>query len=77
MTLGGFRLTQCMRRSVASRVTRVVCSAQRAFMRASATNSHHDSSRKRWNRAFARALAPRQHLRVLPTRTRPSLFGSD
>jgi hypothetical protein len=46
-------------------------------MRASATNTHHDSSRKRWNRAFARAIAPRQHLRVLPTNTRPSLFGSD
>ena len=46
-------------------------------MRASATNTHHDSSCKRWNRAFARAIAPRKHLRVLPTRTRPSLFGSD
>jgi hypothetical protein len=30
-----------------------------------------------WSRSFARAIAPRKHLRVLPTRTRPSLFGSD
>jgi hypothetical protein len=35
------------------------------------------SSHKRWTQAFARAIAPHQHLRVLPTRTRPSLFGSD
>jgi hypothetical protein len=34
-------------------------------------------SRKCWNGAFVRAIAPRKHLRVLPTRTRPSLFGSD
>lgn len=31
----------------------------------------------RWNLAFVRAIAPRRFLRVLPTRTRPSLFGSD
>jgi len=55
----------------------MVSSAQRANMRALATNSHCDSSLKRWNRAFARTIAPRKHLRVLPTRTRPSLFGSD
>ena len=35
------------------------------------------SSQKRWTQAFARALAPFKYLRVLPTRTRPSLFGSD
>ncbi|MBV8437484.1 MAG: hypothetical protein JOY95_08240 [Silvibacterium sp.] len=46
-------------------------------MRTSATTLHRDSGRKRWNRAFARAMAPRRHLRVLPTCTRPSLFGSD
>ena len=34
-------------------------------------------SRKSWNGSFVRAIAPRRHLRVLPTRTRPSLFGSD
>ncbi len=34
-------------------------------------------SPRRWSQAFARAIAPRKHLRVLPTRTRPSLFGSD
>jgi hypothetical protein len=34
-------------------------------------------SRKSWSRSFVRSIAPRRHLRVLPTRTRPSLFGSD
>ena len=34
-------------------------------------------SRKSWNGPFVRAIAPRRFLRVLPTRTRPSLFGSD
>ncbi|MGA7523503.1 MAG: hypothetical protein WBW84_13685 [Acidobacteriaceae bacterium] len=29
------------------------------------------------NRAFVRAIAPRRFFRVLPTLTRPSLFGSD
>jgi hypothetical protein len=30
-----------------------------------------------WTRSFARAIAPRKHFRVLPTRTRPNLFGGD
>lgn len=34
-------------------------------------------SRKSWNGPFARAIAPRRYRRTLPTRTRPSLFGSD
>lgn len=34
-------------------------------------------SLKGWSRSFARVIAPRKHLRVLPTRTRPSLFGGD
>lgn len=34
-------------------------------------------SRKSWNGAFVRAIAPRRYFRTLPTRTRPSLFGSD
>ncbi|MFZ0663999.1 MAG: hypothetical protein WAM66_15025 [Acidobacteriaceae bacterium] len=46
-------------------------------MRSASANSTHYSSRKCWNRAFARAIAPRRYLRVLPTSTRPSLFGSD
>jgi len=41
-------------------------------MRASAANSS-----RRWSRTYARVIAPRRHLRVLPTLTRPSLFGSD
>jgi hypothetical protein len=32
---------------------------------------------KRWSRSRARCICPRKHLRVLPTRTRPSLFGGD
>jgi hypothetical protein len=32
---------------------------------------------KRWSRSRARGICPRRHLRVLPTRTRPSLFGGD
>ena len=30
-----------------------------------------------WSRSRARGLFPRRHLRVLPTRTRPSLFAGD
>jgi len=30
-----------------------------------------------WNQAFVRAINPRRYTRILPTRTRPSLFGSD
>jgi hypothetical protein len=37
---------------------------------------------KSWNEALvcnspARAINPRRYTRILPTRTRPSLFGSD
>jgi len=32
---------------------------------------------KRWSRSRARGICPRRHLRVLPIRTRPSLFGGD
>jgi hypothetical protein len=32
---------------------------------------------KRWSRSRAQRICPRRHLRVLPTRTRPSLFGGD
>ncbi|MGA2890225.1 MAG: hypothetical protein ABSE51_19440 [Terracidiphilus sp.] len=32
---------------------------------------------RRWSRSRARIICPRKHLRVLPTRTRPSLFASD
>lgn len=34
-------------------------------------------SRRSWSGTFARAIAPRRYRRTLPTRTRPSLFGSD
>jgi hypothetical protein len=30
-----------------------------------------------WTPRLARSLAPRKHLRILPTRTRPNLFGGD
>lgn len=32
---------------------------------------------KRWSRSRERSICPRRHLRVLPIRTRPSLFGGD
>ncbi len=32
---------------------------------------------RRWSRSRERSICPRRHLRVLPTRTRPSLFASD
>jgi hypothetical protein len=32
---------------------------------------------KRWSRSRARIICPRKHLRVLPTRTRPSQFAGD
>jgi hypothetical protein len=32
---------------------------------------------RRWSRSRDRSICPRRHLRVLPTRTRPSLFASD
>jgi len=32
---------------------------------------------KRWSRSRARIICPRRHLRQLPIRTRPSLFGGD
>jgi hypothetical protein len=34
-------------------------------------------SSKSWTGPVVRAIAPRRYIRVLPTRTRPSLFGSD
>jgi hypothetical protein len=34
-------------------------------------------SRSSWNGPLVRAIAPRRYTRILPTRTRPSLFGSD
>jgi hypothetical protein len=32
---------------------------------------------RRWSRSRDRIICPRRHLRVLPMRTRPSLFASD
>jgi len=32
---------------------------------------------ERWSRSRTQRMCPRKHLRVLPTRTRPSLFGGD
>jgi hypothetical protein len=32
---------------------------------------------RRWSQLRARCICPRRHLRVLPMRTRPSLFASD
>jgi hypothetical protein len=46
-------------------------------MRIIPTNTTVYFSQKCWNPAYVRAIAPRKYFRVLPTRTRPSLFGSD
>jgi hypothetical protein len=32
---------------------------------------------RRWSQSRAHIICPRKHLRALPTRTRPSLFGGD
>jgi hypothetical protein len=32
---------------------------------------------RRWSRARDRSICPRRHVRVLPARTRPSLFAGD
>jgi hypothetical protein len=32
---------------------------------------------RRWSQSRARIICPRRHLHVLPTLTRPSLFGGD
>ena len=32
---------------------------------------------RRWSRQRALSICPRRHLRILPTRTRPSLFSGD
>jgi hypothetical protein len=34
-------------------------------------------TKKRWSRLRARVIGPRRHLRVLPSRTRPSLYAGD
>jgi len=39
--------------------------------------SLHPPATKSWSRLRVRSICPRRHLRVLPTRTRPSLFGGD
>ena len=39
--------------------------------------SLHPPATKGWSRSRVRGICPRRHLRVLPTRTRPSLFASD
>jgi hypothetical protein len=45
------------------------------------TRAHHlqqaAPATKSWSRSRARGICPRRHLRVLPIRTRPSLFGGD
>jgi hypothetical protein len=55
------------------------CYAQRigVLMHIRADNEMLFPAFKRWSRSRARILCPRRHLRVLPTRTRPNLFGDD
>jgi hypothetical protein len=42
-----------------------------------AMNGANLPAKRRWSGSRARCICPRRHLRVLPTRTRPSLFGGD
>lgn len=44
-------------------------------MRFRPENTNFGASDAVWVRSRTRAIAPRKHLRVLPTRTRPNLFG--
>lgn len=64
---GGYRKTNC-----------VLLWSQRGIMRSH--QLYHGTlppAIKRWSRSRARVIGPRRHLRVLPTLTRPSLFGGD
>ena len=57
---------------------RVLSSPQRVSMQKPASNQMLAlSGSRRWSRSRARSICPRKHLRVLPQRTRPSLFASD
>jgi len=57
---------------------RVVFCLQAGFpMQIRAANSPALAPSRRWSGSRARSICPRRHLRVLPTRTRPSLFASD
>jgi hypothetical protein len=51
--------------------------ASGVFMHTRFANRQLAPANRRWSLSRARIICPRQHLRVLPTRTRPSLFASD
>jgi hypothetical protein len=40
-----------------------------------AQRAYFGDSSSLWTRWYALSIAPRKHLRALPTRTRPNLFG--
>jgi hypothetical protein len=51
--------------------------ASGVFMHLRAANRLFVPANRRWSQLRERSIRPRRHLRVLPMRTRPSLFGSD
>jgi hypothetical protein len=51
--------------------------ASGVFMHLRAANRLLAPANRRWSLSLERSICPRRHLRVLPTRTRPSLFGGD
>ena len=51
--------------------------ASGVFMHLRAANRLLAPANRRWSRSRERSIRPRRHLRVLPVRTRPSLFASD
>ena len=55
----------------------VLFSGQRGFMLLHNANRLLAPANRRWSRWRERSICPRRHLRVLPIRTRPSLFASD
>ena len=63
---------------IESHCLRVLSCDQRGSMQSHFSNALQSMpATKRWSRSRARCICPRRHLRVLPTRTRPSLFGGD
>jgi hypothetical protein len=65
-------------KSVEKRSIYVLSCHQRVPMQKHAMNGAQQiPAARRWSRSRARCICPRRHLRVLPTRTRPSLFGGD
>jgi len=51
--------------------------ASGVFMHSRMANRLLAPANRRWSQSRERMICPRRHLRVLPMRTRPSLFSGD